>query len=269
MLHRGVLVERAIGAVELVDPHKDALSQLDLPLKGPGRLLDLPLEEPGFNRSHGSPQAVNLCDEVRGFSLERIGQVLDIEATPQGVYGPGHPRFIGQQLLSTKGQQRALLGGQSQRLIVGVGVQALGSPQHRRQGLVGRAHHVGERLLSGEGTPAGLGVEAQHPALGVFGPELLPHDPGPHPPGRAKFRRLLEDIPMGREEKGQPRPKGIHIQPGIHGRLHVGLTVGQGKGDLLGRGASGLADVVSRDADGVPLGHPLGTKSEQVGDEPH
>src|SRR6185437_719855 len=46
-------------------------------------------------------------------------------------------------------------------------------------------------------------------------------------------------------------------------------AVGQGEGDFLRGGASGLAHVISGDGDGVPLGRVLVCPGEHIGDDAH
>jgi hypothetical protein len=55
-------------------------------------------------------------------------------------------------------------------------------------------------------------VEAQHHRLRVLGPEALAHDLGPHPPGGAELRDLLEDVVVAVEEEGQARGEVVDLE---------------------------------------------------------
>jgi hypothetical protein len=62
-------------------------------------------------------------------------------------------------------------------------MQALGAAQNGRQGLQGDPDNIVLRLLGGQGAAGCLAVEAQPPALGVFGPKPFLHDFGPQAAG--------------------------------------------------------------------------------------
>ena len=74
---------------------------------------------------------------------------------------------------------------------------------------------------------------------------------------------------MSVEEERQLRREVIDVLARIAGGTDVGDAVGQGERDLLGRRASGFADVIAGDRNGVPARRPLPAKGEGVGDEPH
>ena len=104
---------------------------------------------------------------------------------------------------------------------------------------------------------------------GVRCPEPLAHDRGPHPAGGAELGDLLEQLRPGGEEEGQPAGEVVDVEPAGDGRLDVGDRVGQRERQLLGGGRPGLAHVVARDRDRVPLGQLAGAELEHVGHEPH
>ena len=192
-----------------------------------------------------------------------VRQILEVIGARQGVDGVAHRGLVGDDLLGAQGHLHRGLRRQGQGLVEGVGVQGLGAAQHRAQGLEGHPHDVVQGLLGGQGAAGGLGVEAQHHGAGVLGPEALLHDLGPEAAGRPEFGHLFQEIRVGVEEEGEPRPEFIHLHARLDGRLDVGDAVGQGEGDLLHRGGAGLPDVVAADADGVPLGHFLGADTRR------
>ena len=70
-------------------------------------------------------------------------------------------------------------------------------------------------------------------------------------------------------QKKTARREGVDIHARRDGRLHVGDAVRQGEGDLLHGRRAGLADVVARDGDGVPVGQVCRAVGEGVDDEAH
>ena len=109
-------------------------------------------------------------------------------------------------------------------------MEALGASQNSGQCLKSGAHDVVLRLLGSEAASGGLGVESHEPRLRLFGLVFFPHVSGPDAPGGPVFGDLLEEIQMGIEEQRKPGSKCVNVQPGFHGRLHVGESVGQGEG---------------------------------------
>src|SRR5690606_29170744 len=89
-------------------------------------------------------------------------------------------------------------------LIQRVGVEGLGPPEDRGQGLVGRPDQVDLRLLGGEGAAGCLGVETEPPGAGVLGPITRPHGPGPDSAGRPELGDVLEEVQVAVEEEGEP-----------------------------------------------------------------
>ncbi len=58
---------------------------------------------------------------------------------------------------------------------------------------------------------------------------------------------------MSVEEEREAWREGVHFQPSLQAPAHVLEAVGQGEGELLTRCGPGFPNVVSTDADGVPL----------------
>ncbi len=131
------------------------------------------------------------------------------------------------------------------------------------------AHHVVLRLLGGQCGTGRLGVEAQRPGFGVFGLETLAHDPGPQAPRGAELGDFFQQVVVRVEEERQLRGEVVHIQTGFQRGFHVGDAVGERESHFLHGGRAGLADVVARDGDGVPVGDFFGTIREYVRDQTH
>ena len=195
--------------------------------------------------------------------------MLDDIRASQGINRVGYARLVGDDLLGAQRHAHGLLGGQPERLVHAVGVQGLGAAHHCCQGLQGDAHHVVLGLLGGEGRAAGLRMEAQHGGSWLLGAEALAHQPGPQAAGGAELGNFFQKTVVRVEEEGNLPGKIIHVQPDGDGGLDVGDGVDHGKGQLLHGGGAGLADVVARDADGVPVRHLLLAEAEHVGDQAH
>ena len=101
-----------------------------------------------------SPAGLDAVEEAPGLGLERVGGRLHRVGAAQGVHGVRHPRLEGDDLLGAQGEPGRGLGGQGQRLVLAVRVQALAAAQHRGQGLQRHPHHVVVGLLRGEGHAA-------------------------------------------------------------------------------------------------------------------
>ena len=106
-------------------------------------------------------------------------------------------------------------------------------------------------------------------ALRVGRAEAVAHGLGPHPPGGAELRHLLEDVVVAVEEEGQPRRELVDREAGVDRRLHVGHPVGERERDLLDGRAALLAEVVAGDRDRVPARDVLGAVGEQVRRQAH
>src|SRR5690606_14060429 len=71
------------------------------------------------------------------------------------------------------------------------------------------------------------------------------------------------------EEERQPGGELVHIHALGHGRAHVLDAVGDGEGQFLDIGGSGLLHVVAGNGDGVELGHMVRGVADDVGDDAH
>ena len=176
---------------------------------------------------------------------------------------------MGQDLLGAQSQPRRLLRGQSQGLIPGVRVQALGASEHGGEGLDGGPHDVVVDRLGSQAGTRGLDVESTHHGARIRGAKPLLHDGRPHASGDPELGHLLEQLAPGGEEERQSTGEVIDVEASLHRRLHVGDSIGQGEGELLRGGRSGLAHVVPGDGDRVPSGQLGGAELEDVGDQPH
>ena len=88
--------------------------------------------------------------------------------------------------------------------------------------------------------------------------------PGPQPARRPELGHLLQQVVVGIEEEAQTARKGIHGQACPEDGIHVGLGVGKGERNLLGRRAAGLPDVIAADGNRVEARHFALTPPNQV-----
>ena len=142
---------------------------------------------------HHAAQRIYLVDVLPRAGLELGGQCLEKIGTTERIHRRRHAALVRDHLLRAQGQQRRLARGQPQRLVQRVGVQGVGSPEHRGQRLHGGPHDVVVRLLGGQRHPGGLGVEAQLQRALVRGAEALAHDVRPYLAGGPILGDLLEE----------------------------------------------------------------------------
>jgi hypothetical protein len=71
-----------------------------------------------------------------------------------------------------------------------------------------------------------------------------------------------------RQEKTQARREAVNLIPAPDQLLGAGHGIGNDKGDLLRRRASGLAVIVTREADGIPPGRVLCAEFNGVAAQP-
>ena len=147
-------------------------------------------------------------------------------------------------------------------------MQGLDSTQDRGQRLQGHPNHVVVGLLRRQGAPRSLGMKAEPAGVLILGREALFHDPRPQAAGRSEFGDLLQKIHVHVKEEGETGSKLINCQPFAQHCFHVCDAVGQGEGYLLDRRTACLAHVVAADADGIPAGHVLLAKRDDVGGDP-
>ena len=112
-------------------------------------------------------------------------------------------------------------------------------------------------------------MEAEHHRAGVLGAEAFLGQTCPHAAGGAKLRDLFHEVREGRIEEGEARREFVEFEAGLQGGFDVGDRVGESEGHFLNGGASGLAHVITADADGVPRRKVVLAPGEDVGYESH
>ncbi len=74
---------------------------------------------------------------------------------------------------------------------------------------------------------------------------------------------------MGVKEEGKPWAEGVHIQTYIQGGLDIGDPIGQSEGHFLNRCGTRFPDMITADANGIPLRNLFCTKGKDIGNDPH
>ena len=198
-----------------------------------------------------------------------VGQGFDEKRACQRINRVGNAAFVRDDLLRAQGNGHGLGAGQGQRFIHRVGMQGLCAAHDGRQGLNRDAHDVVLRLLRGQADAGRLRMETQHPGAWVLGAIFFPQDARPDAAAGAIFGDFLEEVIVRIEEEGKARGKIVHLHPPRKAGIHISQAIGQGEGQLLHRRAAGFADVIARNADGVPQRHVLGAKLDRVHDQAH
>ena len=112
-------------------------------------------------------------------------------------------------------------------------------------------------------------METQANRSRIQSAEPFNHQPGPQPACGTEFRHFLQQIVVSVEKERQARRELVYFQPRLDGGLDICDAIRQGKGDLLYRGASGLAHVVPRNGYGIPERHRLAAILKYICDKPH
>ena len=147
-------------------------------------------------------------------------------------------------------------------------MEGLCSSQHGGHGLVGYPDDVVLGLLGREAHASRLSVRTQTPGLGIGGPVLLAHEPGPDTPRRTELGDLFEEIVVHVEEEGETGYEGINIEPSSDAPFDIFKPIPQGEGEFLNGRRPCLSDMVSRDRDRVVPRCVLRAPLEHVDDAP-
>ena len=145
------------------------------------------------------------------------------------------------------------------RLVVGVGVQAVAVVVDRDQGLQRRADVVEGHLLRVQRAARGLHVVLQL-LRALVGAVAVAHGDGPDAAGDPAEHGVLGVHAVGEEERQVGR-EVVDVHAAGQVGLDVGEAVGEGERELADRVGPGLGDVVAGDRHRVEVAH-------LVGDEP-
>ncbi len=151
------------------------------------------------------------------------------------------------------------VAGGGDRLVVGVGVQAVAVVVDRAERLQGGADVVEVHLLRVQRPARGLHVVLQL-LRALVGAVAVAHRDRPDPPGDPADHGVLGVHAVGEEER-QVRREVVDVHAAGEVGLDVGEPVGEGERELADRVRPGLGDVVAGDRHRVEV-------ADLVGDEP-
>ena len=250
---------RRVGVEERVHPHDGKGSVVLLPLVEDRLVLDLPALVARLHRPE-HPAALRDPVELREHRLfDQIGELLDDERPLVRVLVlPESPLLVDDHLDGQRAPHRRLRG-RGDRLVVGVGVQAVAVVVARDQRLQRGADVVEVDLLGVQGAPGGLGVVLELPAA-LPGAVPLAHRHRPDPARNPPHDRVLGIHPEG-EEEGEVRREVVDVHAAREVCLDVGEAVGEGERELRDGVRARLGDVVAGDRHRVEVAH-------AVADEP-
>ena len=197
-----------------------------------------------------------------------VGEPLDVERPAPRVDHLRGARLLLEQELRVARDAGREVGGQRQRLVQGVGVQALRVALGGGHGLDARADDVVVDVLRGERPARGLRVRAQRQRLRVLRRELV-HQLRPQQPCRPQLRDLHEEVHADAPEERQARGEHVDAEARVDACAQVLDAVGERVGELEVVGGPGLLDVVAGDGDRVELRHLPRGEREDVGDDLH
>ena len=91
----------------------------------------------------------------------------------------------------------------------------------------------------------------------------------PDSPRGSEFGDFLQKIIVNVKEKTQARGKVVNVQARLQRRFNVSNTVSDGESNFLNGRGSGFANVITADADCIPLRNIVFAKRKDIGDEAH
>ena len=251
-----------------VDPDDHRRSGVDPGLTFGGGLLDAPLGKAVGDRLGHSARSLDLVDQRLGLFLELAGQGLDIPASAERIGDRGDPAFLGEDELSVAGDPSREIGRERDCLVEAVGMERLGSAEHRSKRLDRGSDDIIVRVLLGQRHARSLAVGAKQ--LRLFGGcAEIGHDPGPQRTRCAQLGDLHEQVHADAEEEAQARGEGVDREALRGGGADIFHPVGKGEGKFLNRGRTRLVHMIARDRDGVEPGHLARGVGDDVADDPH
>ena len=256
-----------LGELVLVDTDNDILAGVDAGLLSGSGLLDTELGHAGGDGLGHTTESLDLIDDLVGTLDELVGEVLDDVGTTEGIDGLADAGLLLDDELGVTGDSGGELGGETEGLIEGVGVEGLGSTHDGGHGLNGGTDDVVVGVLLGQTVAGGLAVGTEEEGLGVLGVELVSDTLGPDLTGGTHLGNLHVEVHADAPEEGETGADSVGVDSGGLGASDVLDTVGDGEGHLeLGVGA-GLLHVVAGDGDGVELGHVDGGVAHDILDD--
>ena len=148
-------------------------------------------------------------------------------------------------------------------------MERLRAAEHARECLDGDASDVVQRLLDGQRDACGLRMKAQLHRPRVFRTEAFLHRLSPNNAGGTVFRDFLKEVVVCVKEERKAGNELIDVHSAIDPVLDIFDAVTERERKFLERGRTGLADVITTDADRVVFRHVLRAVLEGVDNKFH
>jgi hypothetical protein len=200
---------------------------------------------------HHSTHLIELGEIIEGavFHVERL--LFDEITSAQRIDSLSDSGFKRNNLLRAECDSGRFFSGKRERLVVGVGVQGLGSAEDCRKCLQRDARDIILRLLRRQRDACRLRMKAHQATAFVFRAETFLHQPVPDFSRCPVFGDLFEEIVVCVEEKAKPWAELVDVEAASARPLHVFDAVVDREGELLQRGGSRFSYVVTRDRDRI------------------
>src|SRR3989441_9581983 len=143
-------------------------------------------------------------------------------------------------------------------------MERLCSTEDACKGLDCNTDNVVVRLLRGQSLTACLGVKSQLARFRIPGFETVLHDPGPDSTRSSELRDLLQEVVPAGKEEGELWSELVYLESPVKSRLHVFDCVCKAEAEFLNRVRARLANVITANADRVPVGHFVGAVFDEV-----
>ena len=251
-----------------VHAHHGPLTCLDAGLRACCGFFDAHLGDAGLDGAGHAAELFHLGDVCGCPPSQLCGEPFHVVAAAPRVDHPRRARFVLQEQLRVAGDACAEVARQRQRLVEGVGVQALGVPVDGSHRLDARAHHVVVRVLGSERPARGLAMGAQRgrPRVGWL---ECSDELGPQQPCGPQLRNFHEEVHADAPEEAEARREVVDAHAGADAAAQVFQPVRQRVAELEVGRRPRFTHVVARDRDRVVARHLFGCELEDVADDPH
>jgi hypothetical protein len=216
-------------------------------------VLDLAALVAGLHRAQHAAALGDALELAQHRFFHQLGQLVDDEAALVRVLVLRQAPLAVDDQLDRHRAAHAVFGGRGDRLVEGVGVQAVGVVVGGDQRLQRGADVVELDLLRMQAAPAGLAVVLELLAA-LVGAVAVAHRHRPDAPRHPAQHRVLR-VHAVAEEEAQVGREVVDVHAARQVGLDEGEAVGQREGELADRVGPGLGDVIAADAHRVEVAH--------------
>ena len=227
------------------------MTRLFLPLVIERLFLDLGSLVLPLHRSQHSPAAVEPLELRQDRFLNEVGELFDDEAALERVFVLVQPELLVDDQLYCQRPAHRLLRRRGDRLVVSIGVKAVGVVIERIESLKSGADVVEADLLCMQRPPGGLDVvlELLRPLVAAV---AVSDRLRPDTTGDTTDDRVFSIDPVG-EEEGEIGTEVVDVHTSGQVVLHVRESVGQGEGEVSDCIRAGLGHVIPAYRDRVEV----------------